>query len=545
MPANTLRNGLVAVAAAIAIAVSASPAPATPVATPVAMAQSAQVETTAQVAVAQSLALGASYLSLGYSLTVVDAFTEPSPDSLGWTEVRASVVVENTSELPMPFSDAAFLFGGPFPELRVIDSQLVSWSIDRIRPHRGSAPGAAITRLEPGLAARWTVGFQVPTASAAALTLEIVELGSVVAVVDLMGDAGSITVAGPDLDSYDLGSTIPWTPSLDATPLEVGSLVCGDPAIEPATQIIAVTFAVENTSDYDQDWPGVKAPQVAAIAQWADGTAADFSLETFVGADDPLRRRSGDWVIMPPGDRYERALVFAAPRDGRFGSYTDLPTGVYLNRPELPTVVDGHDIAVSQAPIWLDLTGATASVGLEPSFCDLGFQAAPLPYAYTTQPKFDVGGAPHGVSDETHDRAASELLTEILAAAGLLYDANGRTFEGATAADIAAYGPGLQLVDHTTVEPPTEAVGVGYIDFDSDNSDFVYVITQSASGAWRCAATSAFSGVSRAGGATAEEAAPLCHPEAFAAAAQAEAEAAAAEAADAAATDDPEAVEAP
>jgi hypothetical protein len=461
-----VRKGLAALLVPLATAAWVNAAPAAPVL--IAQQEGAVVDAPAPPV---PLPLGERVADGVFEITVLDAISAASPTAAGFTEVRAAVTVRNISSVPFLYSDVAFFSGDLYPRLQVRDAAGDVHRADVVRPERGTLPGSDLHLVEPGLAARWIVGFQVPTRSAGALVLEAVRGGVPYAAWDLAGTGAVRAWEAPQDTLVRLGEAVQWTADLTVTPLEVGTLVCGDPDVELVAEVVAVTMRVQNGANGYTEWPGVRAPLIPAVAQWGDGTSAAFSMETRSGDDeDTLWRHSAEWGYLPPGATAQRAFVFAAPRDARLGRVSDPPAGVLLMTP-------------LGERLWLDLSDVEASVGLSPAFCDLGFFGAPLPYAYSPSVPFEIGGAPARPDAEAQDLAALQLLTTARAAAGLYYDVH-RDFDDASSADLEAFGPIVDFAARAADDPPAAAEGTVYWDALDDGS--LYLITESESGRWFC-----------------------------------------------------------
>lgn len=423
----------------------------------------------------------------------VESATEP------WiTEVRIPVVIENVTTQTMA-ADLSALSGLEFV---VRDSVGVRHGIDSAHPQRGALPNHSLRYLDPSMAARWTLGFRVPTAAATGLVLELVVGATVAASWDV--DALASTVSGAEAvatawQSVTIGEPLAWGPNVEVTATQVGSLVCGDPAIEPVTQVVAVAFNVRNGSAEEVRWPGYMHRDGASMAQWSDGTAADMKRETFVGDSETLPRVSTFAVRIPALVESERAMVFAAPRDGRFTDTSTLPAGVLLN-----TMND---------KVWLDLSGVDATLNMSPSFCDLGFFGGPLPFGFAPGAKYEVGGEAPAADTAAMDAAAQMRITEALAGAALHYDSHGESFAGVTGEDLVAQAPRLSFVGQEVGIEPIGVSDVVYFDTRADNDRFIYVATQSASGRWFCAGITPHRAAIAADGFVLADISGICFPE--------------------------------
>lgn len=495
-----LRKGSIIVFAMLALAASVN------------SSQPASIASTAQVAAAQTtpaqaptLALGEVFAGNGFSFVIEDVFTEASPDVVGFSEVRASVSLRNDSDQFLLFSYGAFAGDPLYPDLRLKDSTGDLHAPDSGHPARSVAPRADLNVIEPGLAARWTMGFHVPTVSANSMAIELVFGGAILASWDLDTSGGAVDWGAPQMTSISLGDAVAWADGVTVTPKEIGSRMCGDPTIEPVAHIFTLAFEVTNDNNVLTDWPGVNEPNVPAIAQWSDGSAADAVLETYVGAAETLGRIGGRGVHFPPGHTADRALMFAAPRDGRLADLETLPAGVLLIPP-------------SGERLWVDLTGVDATIGVSSSFCDLGFAVGPMPYAFTPPAKFQVRGET-GLSDPAgQDAAAKDLIARALAVVGLYYDGAGQTFENVTSEALEAVETSIDFASHTAevdLDETDDHTGKLYFDTDEENGNFIYLVTQSESGSWFCAGIDAYITPLDGSGTTSLGAAETCFTNAF------------------------------
>lgn len=459
--------------------------------TPVALQETAQPSDTAQTTEGAGTAAANPVTPLAGLATV-------SPSQPWITELRIPMILENTSPLPAP-ADLSALGGLVFS---VRDTAGNIHGLDTARPSRGAQPIHSLDTLEPRMTARWTLGFQVPTTMATGLILELHFGPEVVASwpVDDLPRSNAAANAVLDAESaVTLGQGFSWAPDVAVKALEVGSLVCGDPAIETVTQVVAVAFEVANTSPTEVRWPGYVHRDGASMAQWADGTAADMSMETYVGDAETLPRVSTSAVRIPSTVTSARAMVFAAPRDGRFTNPTTLPAGIALR--------------TDNGPVWLDLSGAEASLSMSPAFCDLGFFGAPLPYSYSPNGKFQVGGEAPVANAEALDRAAEGVITEALAGAALHYDSHGQSFRDLSGADLAALVPGLIFVDHEVGDDLAGEPDNVYFASPPDDDQFLYLVTRSQSGRWFCAGITPHTSVLSGDGLDLSKVTPRCYPD--------------------------------
>jgi len=349
------------------------------------------------------------------------------------------------------------------------------------------------------------VGFRVPTPNASGLVLEAIDFGFVRAGWSLSPAAPEVTWMGPDLDTIAIGDEIQWSESLTVAAKDVGSFVCGDPTIEVVSQLIAITFTVDNSASAYSEWPGVRPPDEPATAMWADGSAASSALETFVGESDELWRHSGEWGFVPPLAELERAFVFAVPRDARLGDYDTLPSGVILS-PAL-----GEEL-------WLDLSGAEPTIGLDPILCDLGVFGGPIPFAFQPNGKYEVAGEGPFPNDADADIRAKGLVASAIAAAaqyadGVIDDIEDFDFDG--------FAEGTPSIDLEELDPdalPDEGVETvfwAYVQNVDDESgaiidEALVALSESDSGTWVCSSTDLTSGVTSGTGGSPEAALTAC-----------------------------------
>ncbi|NND03742.1 MAG: hypothetical protein HKN91_13245 [Acidimicrobiia bacterium] len=438
-------------------------------------------------------------------ITPLAGFVAPSPSQPWVTEVRLPVVIENVGSESMP-ADLSSLRGLSF---ELVDASGERHGIDTARPQRAALPNHSLAYLDPAMAARWTLGFQVPTEAAWDLVLELVQAGEVIAswnVDELQDDAPTLDTARAADLVVELDETFDWHPGVVATATGIGSLVCGDPTFEAVTQIFTVTFSISNTTPDEVRWPGYIHRDGFPAAQWADGTAADMTMETFAGGSEWLPRVSTFAVRIPTGTNASRALVFGAPRDGRFVDVTQLPSGVML------VAGDRH--------VWLDLEGAEATVPISPQFCDIGFFGAPLPFGQAPGVEFQVirsqlqiGGEDDPTEPGDADPTARLSITEALAGAALFYDRNGQTFAGVTGDALASIATRLDFEAFDVDEEPLGEAGVIYFGQRPNDAQYLVVVTRSTSGRWFCAGVTPHQSVVAADSNNYDEIAGACAPD--------------------------------
>ena len=427
----------------------------------------------------------------GWVLAVGDVEVVPVARA-GYATVLVEVVVRNVGGEPLSLGDLA---DGRLPGDAVLlfeDRRGIRHPVDLLRPLTGALPGSNLTAIEPGLAARWTFGFEVP-AGAVDGRVVVAAGDEVLAAWDGGAAEREVTIDLPER-TIRLGDEIPWARldggTIRVRPEAVGSLLCGDPALEPPTVIVAVAMRVTNDAPTDYVWPGARFPDVPATAQWADGASARTFLETSVDGPDPYHRYLGGAGILLPADtETRRAFLMAAPRDGRFVDPTRLPAGVLFTPP------DG-------VPVWLDLSGVRPTIGIDPGTCDLGGAGGPLPYAVAPAPAYPT---PPTIDAET---AARSLIRSALAAAVIRYDRTGRTLEGTTTAELEGIAPTLRWIAHDPEDPPATATGTVY--YAVLDARTFYAITEAVDGRWFCTKLPIGDPPVRGDAATATDAAALC-----------------------------------
>lgn len=432
------------------------------------------------------------------SVMPLAGFSSVSPIEPWITEVRIPAIIENVSAETMA-ADLSILDGLVFT---IRDSSGVSHGLDSAHPERAALPNHSLRYLDPAMVARWTFGFRIPTATASNLILELTDGTEVVASWPV--DRLSPTVPARDAAltstaTVSLAEPFTWGPDVEVAATQVGSLVCGDPDIEAVTQVVAVAFTVTNNGIAEVRWPGYIHRDGASIAQWSDGTAADMTVETYVGDAETLPRVSTFAVRIPAMAASNRAMIFAAPRDGRFTDTSTLPEGVALN--------------TSNGKIWLDLAGVEATLPMSPAFCDLGFFGGPVPFGFAPGAKFDVGGEGPLANTSAMDTAAQMRITEALSGAALHYDSHGQSFAGISGEDLVSAAPRLTFVGHEVGADLIGASGIVYFDTRSDDDQFIYMATRSASGRWFCAGITPHSSAIGADGLVLAEISDVCFPE--------------------------------
>ena len=143
---------------------------------------------------AQEFSLGERFSGPGWELEVQDAFSVRSPDRADYTEVRVGVAMTTTSTA-LPYLFNGLTGGNGYPELTLRDSSGEHRTIPVTDPGAHLLPGSVLSLMLPGVPARWTVGFEVPTAFASTLLLDASWDGQVVATWDLRGPLLALTLS--------------------------------------------------------------------------------------------------------------------------------------------------------------------------------------------------------------------------------------------------------------------------------------------------------------------------------------------------------------
>ncbi|MEE8330738.1 MAG: hypothetical protein V3R84_03120 [Acidimicrobiia bacterium] len=431
-----------------------------------------------------------------WDMAVGDVFAAISPIRRGYTEVRIGLNMTNIGDTDAGYRIDGFFTDPTYPRLSLIDANGTKYRLLPVHSTRGLLPGSTLSTVPSGMTARWTVGFQVPTAYASDLELAVAGTEGSVAF-DLSSAAGGATTEQPaNMLAVSIGDEIPWGDALSVSAFDHGSLVCGDPNTQLAAQIVAVGFEVGNRTLSDADWPGVRFPENLAIAQWADGGSARMAFETFAGDFDPLLKWAEDAVRIPAGgdgvsasDTYKRAMLFAVPRDARLGDNTvdDAPIGIWL-QPE------GTDA------VWLELDGA-GTLAISPTLCDEGNFSFAIPHSFSPGTDFVVGLSDPAPDPTAQDFAATQLLNEALVVAGNFRASHGDSYAGMTAGGLAELWNGVTY-DNGFVG----SVGTVGVTTDVLESGEVLgiLVTESASGTFFCLADAGGTVISQFAGSLAE-----------------------------------------
>lgn len=449
------------------------------------------------------LALGERWETPSWHMAVQDVFTAPSPLRPAYTEVRIAIALRNLGDA-IPYLRGGFVGTVDYPRISLVDSEGTLHPYVLTRDGQTAVSGAWLIDIDRQLTGRWTVGFQVPTAFDDDLTL--VAQGAVGnAAWDLSTSGISEAWEPPEVETTAMNETLQWSETLEVTPVTHGSLLCGDPERQVVTYIYTLVVDIENTGVTDAEFPGVRYPDAPAVAQWANGAAAEATSETYVESET-LINWAEDAVIIPPGPAtHRRAFMFGVPRDGRLGAVDNGPNGALLYPP-------------AAQPVWLEISGP-GGIEINPQFCDVGQLSGPIPYAFGPGPGFDVANVDLGIDNAAADRAATELLGEARVIAGD-YVAVNEDFVGLTAADLETIWPGIDFANGFTFGG-RNVVGV---EPGSDGLELA-MSTQSESGRWFCTLLDdEASQITFGSGATVDVAAEACFPTEEAAPAEGEAE---------------------
>jgi hypothetical protein len=423
------------------------------------------------------LARSDTFVTGTWELAVDQVFSAPSPIRHGYTEVRVGVTMKNRGDVAAEYRSDGFFGGAEYPRLGMTDGAGNAGALLGSQSVRAVLPGSMLSTVPPGLTARWTVGFQVPTAYADNLTLDVhgADAG---AAFDLSSSAAQAAVEAPEgIETVAFGDHIDWGDDFVISAFDSGSLVCGDPNRQLAMQIVAVGFEVGNKTALDADWPGVRFPDDVAIAVWPDGASARFSFETYAGDFDPLFKWSGDATRVPaggdgdaPSTTYRRAMIFGVPRDGRLVNADTGPMGLWLQPPG------------SASALWLDLP-ASGGLAIGPTLCDEGNLSFAIPFSFGPGVEYAVGPLPAAADPAAQDAAAKKLLAEVLVTAGNYKAANGDSYEGMTAGALAAMWDRVALQAGFVAE--VGQVGVS-TSVDEAGETTAILVTQSAGGDYIC-----------------------------------------------------------
>ncbi len=446
--------------------------------------------------VAVELRLGERFSSAAWDIEAQSVFTAPGAEEK--TEVRIAIAVRNNLELPLLFSDSSFVTDPAYPRLVLVDGAGVARPLSLVDMPAHSVGQADLRNIASGMTARWTVGFTVPSDAASNMSLVASDAaGSVMVEWDLSTAVPTGAWQPPSqAQTLALGETIDWNGAgLEVTPVDFGTLVCGDPDVEYVVQILALEFRVGNRFfPSDVLWPTSGFPDSAAVARWSNGSAAAEVLQTWVGTELPLEGLYADQIIIPSSIEpdYERALLFGVPRDGRLGSVDDPPDGVLLS-------------PAAGLPRWLELSGP-GTVPVNPALCDEDFFGFPQGIAFTPSVPFQVGEVPLiAETDDERDLAAQELIGQALIAASKYYQLNG-SYAGMTSAALEATGLEVDFTNDINLLVP------GVVAWDTLGPEIVIVLTESESGTFFCGGNEAGVTTQFGSGEDAFDTAALCVP---------------------------------
>lgn len=359
------KSMLVAVAllaALAAIPVSARPDAPTPV---VAQSTEDQVDATA----GERLRLGERFDGSGFAFEAQDLYSVASLVRTGYDEVRIPVTIINEGPAPLVFSAIGLSGAHGFPAVQLRDSAGVVHRIDTRDPANSAAPGSNVTVVPAGMPVHWTAGFQVPTAFTAAMELEVVDEGVIVASYDLTTTPRPLEgfAAPAGAEQFDFGDTVAWSDGVELTFQGIDTVACGAAELVHSAVSSIVDVRVVNTDVVDQFFPAVRHPAVTGYAIWEDGSSGRYVGATTIfptipeGATTQQRNqllaegvrsipnvRKSHEIVVPPGFPLDLGIVFQTPRDSRFVDVTGDPVALWLTPP------DGRNL-------WIDLTSAPVS----------------------------------------------------------------------------------------------------------------------------------------------------------------------------------------
>jgi hypothetical protein len=414
-----------------------------------------------------------------WELAVDQVFSAPSPIRNGYTEVRVGLTMRNIGDAEAVYHADGFFGAAGYPRLDLTDGAGNAGPLRGSHSTRALLPGSMLSTVPPGLTARWTIGFQVPSAFTDTLTLNV-HGAEGDAAFDLSSAVGPAQIGAPEgVATISLGEGVDWGEDFALSAFDFGTLMCGDPNRQLAMQIVAVGFEVGNKTGLDADWPGVRFPDNVAVAVWPDGASARFAFETFAGDFEPLFKWSEDAARFPAGGNddepsatYRRAMLFAVPRDGRLVDADAGPVGLWLQPP-------GSDSA-----LWLDLPSA-GGLAIGPTLCDEGNLSFTIPFSFGPGVDFAVGSVPADADPAAQDVAAKKLLSEVIVVAGNYRSDNGGSYEGMTAGTLSAMWDRVVLQAGFIAE--VGKVGVSTT-VDEGGETTAILVTQSGSGEYFCLA---------------------------------------------------------
>ncbi len=448
------------------VALASSPAPA-------ARAQASEEQPEEVLPDAPLLSPGERYEAGLWDLEVQGSVLVPSMLRTGYSEVGVSVAYRNVGNPGMLFSTMGLIGEYGYPSVQMRDAAGVVHPLPRVLPRFFSSPGSNLVAQDPGVPARWSLGFEIPAALDDELVFEVVADGQVVARWDLY--APPIALQGWDapagVEQVTWGDAIEWGEALSVTPLSAAVDICGDPDVGEVAALTSMLVTVENQSDLPAFWPKVLFPEVPVIAIWEDGSSAEYLDETLVldpgeteeeATDKVLRHRTEEQVIMPPRLTFERAVDFIVARDSRFSSVLEQPQA-YLFLPP------------GGSPVWLDATEPPAADPLDVAgvACTVA-EPDPFPFTAGNEPISPVTD-----TDGTADLEAQDSLRAARAAAVVLYVDSGNTFATLVPEDFSDAGLDRAVTADVTA---ANASTIGYLSEDQR----LLLVTQSSEGSWFC-----------------------------------------------------------
>jgi hypothetical protein len=102
------------------------------------------------------------------------------------------VAFRQLSDLTIPYEWAGMTGIAGYPRLQLVDDEGEIWPITITEPAHSLLPGSNLISMEPYVPAHWTIGFEVPSAQTAELTIEALWGDVVVADWDVFTDPTSL-----------------------------------------------------------------------------------------------------------------------------------------------------------------------------------------------------------------------------------------------------------------------------------------------------------------------------------------------------------------
>ena len=289
------------------------------------------------------LDLGHRFSGPGWELEIQDAFVVESEFRTDWSEVRVAAVFSTTLS-QTPYLISAFTGDPGYPELVLVDEAGEDRPLPATDPESNLVAGSTLLSLPPQVPARWTIGYEVPSAFVSELRLEARWDGVTHASWDLLStpDDPAPWPIPDGLVQTEFGEPIPWSEDLEVTATEHAVLVCGNPDTELVTATYGMLVDIANSGTHDLPFPDVQYPDLAGVAVWDDGASARYAVQTAALPVDLdtgevlldmvtfLREESIERAMIPPESTHELFLLFNVPRDGRFVDVDKVPAGVIL-----------------------------------------------------------------------------------------------------------------------------------------------------------------------------------------------------------------------